>query len=437
MINIFNKLSKIISRQKDIRHFKNTVLILNVGNKDLDWAHYIFDILHKKVKIFNDFDVVLFKTHGRLYLYRFCSKFYRIQLSNLRLNKNSLRRKKENYLKYRKRIANSRKIVRDTHSKTRDAIVRNKLDKIKNEINSCRAYEILLKHFSEMEYKKYKLLYYLDPFIDIQFGKKNIRVHYINRLITFTNENKKRSNLIKNLEMKNTNSTYTSFINGLMTNPKKRNIPIKSRKFENSGRKNMTKYKENKKGSKERLRKKEEFDSIENVPLESIQKRNCKHKNKSNDLKNKTGESTSKGNPSHENVTSINVKKNSPEKNLNRKEINQSSPTKINDNKINIKLLPEIKTRSSFLETEFNKMRVSDIDNELTAPEKILYKKGKYNDREDFLNSMLNYKVKPSNRRKVFNLDEKKSLKLFQDPQDYYEKKFEELDDINKRFSDT
>jgi hypothetical protein len=80
---------------------------------------------------------------------------------------------------------------------------------------------------------------------------------------------------------------------------------------------------------------------------------------------------------------------------------------------------------------------VSDIDNELTAPEKILYKKGKYNDREDFLNSMLNYKVKPSNRRKVFNLDEKKSLKLFQDPQDYYEKKFEELDDINKRFSDT
>jgi hypothetical protein len=438
VINIFKKLSKVISHQKDLRQFKTTVLILNVGNQDLDWAHYIFDTLHKKVKIFNDFDVVSFKSQGRMYLYRFSSRFYRIQLSNLKMNENSLKRKKkENIIKYKKRYVKIRKIMRDAHSKTRDTIVRNKLNKIKNKITICKAYDILFNHFSEMEYKKYRLLYYLDPFIDIQFGKKQIRVHYINRLITFTNRNKKRTNLINNLNLKNSNNTYTSYINGLMTKSDGRNITIQGPKFENTGRKNMTNYRVNKKNPKEMMPNKEEYDSLEHAALDSIQKKNCRNKNKSNKFSNKTSESIIKENPLlDENDDSISEKKILSEKNLNKEGINTTSQANLNDSQVSKKLKVK-RAKNSFLETEFNEISVSDNDNELTAPEKIIYKNGKYNDREDFLNSMLNYKVKPSNRRKVFNLDEKKSLKLFQDPQDYYEKKFEELDDINKTFSDT
>jgi len=222
-----------------------------------------------------------------------------------------------------------------------------------------------------------------------------------------------------------------------MTKSDGRNITIQGPKFENTGRKNMTNYRVNKKNPKEMMPNKEEYDSLEHAALDSIQKKNCRNKNKSNKFSNKTSESIIKENPLlDENDDSISEKKILSEKNLNKEGINTTSQANLNDSQVSKKLKVK-RAKNSFLETEFNEISVSDNDNELTAPEKIIYKNGKYNDREDFLNSMLNYKVKPSNRRKVFNLDEKKSLKLFQDPQDYYEKKFEELDDINKTFSDT
>ena len=223
LINIFKKVSGTINKKRKVRKFKSTVLTLHIDYQDLDWAYFIFDRIHKKFKIFNDFSVVLFKTKGRIYLYKFSSRYYRIQLNNLRLNpKNFTKKKTAKIGKYRQKFIKLRNIIKSSHYNSKQFIISKKLKRFKNNIKVCKVYEELYNYYMSSTDKKYKLLYYFDPIIDIQFGTKYSRVHYLNRLITFKlkiNVKKEGTSSLSKIKTTKSKNTFSNYLKSFSKNP--------------------------------------------------------------------------------------------------------------------------------------------------------------------------------------------------------------------------
>ena len=221
LLNIFKKILGTINNQRKIRKFNNTILTLHIDYQDLDWAYFILDRIHNKFKIFDDFSVVLFKTEGKLYLYKFSSRLYRVQLSNSKKNHKKFNKKKiQKNKNYEKKLKKLRRIE-SSYKNSKRIIIKKKLARFQKNIKVCRVYEKLYNYYMTSRNKKFKFLYYFEPIIDIVFGTSYSRVHFLDKLLIFKLRNTKKKkgvSILSSIKIPSSKNTFSNFLKNFSKN---------------------------------------------------------------------------------------------------------------------------------------------------------------------------------------------------------------------------